>query len=63
LGTRAEPRRLAYKGERARAMPNQHDVDRRNDKRLLTPLLLMAVIVVAGILIYSYSAHALVMSG
>jgi hypothetical protein len=45
-------------------MPNQaNDRDRRNDKRLLTPLLLMAVIVVAGILIYTYAAHPFAMSG
>ncbi len=45
-------------------MPYQHnDLDRRNDKRLLTPLLLMAVIVVAGILIFTYSGHAFAMSG
>jgi hypothetical protein len=44
-------------------MPNQdNDLDRRNDKRLLTPLLLMAVIVVAGILIYSFAGHAFAMS-
>jgi hypothetical protein len=44
-------------------MPNQrNDLDRRNDKRLLTPLLLMAVIIVAGALIFSYAAHALAAS-
>ncbi len=44
-------------------MPNQdNDIDRRNDRRLLTPLLLMAVIVVAGILIYTYSGHAFAVS-
>ncbi len=44
-------------------MPNQHnDLDRRNDKRLLTPLLLMAVIIIAGALIFSYAAHALAAS-
>jgi hypothetical protein len=45
-------------------MPNQHnEIDRRNDKRLLTPLLLMAIIVVAGILIFTYSGHAFAVSG
>jgi hypothetical protein len=45
-------------------MPYQHtDLDRRNDKRLLTPLLVMAIIVVAGILIFTYSGHAFAMSG
>jgi hypothetical protein len=44
-------------------MPNQHnDLDRRNDRRLLTPLLLMAVIIVAASLIYTYAAHALAAS-
>jgi hypothetical protein len=44
-------------------MPNQHnDLDRRNDRRLLTPLLLMAVIIVAGALIFTYAAHALAAS-
>jgi hypothetical protein len=42
---------------------HDNDLDRRNDKRLLTPLLLMGVIVVAGILIYTYAGHAFAMSG
>ncbi len=51
------------KVKRARVMPNpDNDIDRRNDRRLLTPLLLMAVIVVAGILIYTYSGHAFAVS-
>jgi hypothetical protein len=44
-------------------MPNQKDLDRRNDKSLLTPLLLMAVIVVAAIVIFTYTGHASAMSG
>lgn len=44
-------------------MPSQHDLDRRNDKRLLTPLLLMAVIIVAGALILSHAANPVVMGG
>jgi hypothetical protein len=33
------------------------DLDRRNDRLLLTPLLLMALILVGGILIYAYAGH------
>jgi hypothetical protein len=40
-------------------METQSDLDRRNDMRLLTPLLLMALIVVGGILLYAYTGHAL----
>jgi len=40
-------------------MPNQHDLDHRNDVRLLTPLLLMAAILAVGVLIYAYTGHAL----
>ncbi len=41
-------------------MANQRDVDRRNDVRFLTPLLLMALVLVIGILLYSYTGHAAV---
>ena len=44
-------------------MANQRDLDRRNDMRFLTPLLLMAVILVIGILVYAYSGHALAAAG
>jgi hypothetical protein len=40
-------------------MPDQRDLDRKNDIRLLTPLLLMGVILVVGILIYALTGHAL----
>jgi hypothetical protein len=40
-------------------MPDQRNRDRENDIRFLTPLLLMAVIVVAGILLYAYTGHPL----
>jgi len=40
-------------------MPDQRDRDRENDIRFLTPLLLMAVIVVAGILLYAYTGHSM----
>ncbi len=33
-------------------MPNQRETDRKNDTRLLTPLLLMGLIIAGGILIY-----------
>lgn len=33
-------------------MPDQREIDRKNDARFLTPLLLMALILVGGILIY-----------
>jgi hypothetical protein len=44
-------------------MPDQPDRDRTNDMRFLTPLLLMAVIVVCGILIFAYAGHALTAAG
>jgi hypothetical protein len=40
-------------------MPDQHDLDHRNDVRFLLPLLLMALIIVIGILIVAYTGHAL----
>jgi len=40
-------------------MPNLQDLNRKNDRRLLTPLLLMALIVVCGVLLYAYAGHAL----
>jgi hypothetical protein len=44
-------------------MPDQNDLDRRNDVHLLTPLLLMAVILAAGILLYALTGHALAATG
>jgi hypothetical protein len=41
-------------------MANQQDIDRRNDTRLLTPLLLMALIVAAGVLVSAFTGHGLV---
>jgi hypothetical protein len=38
---------------------SQHEIDRRNDAKLLTPLLLMALMIAAGILFYALSGHAL----
>lgn len=40
-------------------MPDQRDLDRKNDIRFLTPLLLMAAILAVGILIYALTGHAL----
>ncbi|MFZ1153134.1 MAG: hypothetical protein WAR76_25955 [Xanthobacteraceae bacterium] len=40
-------------------MPSQRDIDRRNDARLLTPLLLMALVIAAGVLFYALIGHAL----
>ena len=44
-------------------MPYQNDFDRRNDRRLLTPLLLMAVIIAVGVLVWAYTGHALAAGG
>lgn len=41
----------------------QENIDRTNDRRLLTPLLLMATILALGILIYAYTGHALAAVG
>jgi len=40
-------------------MTNQSDLDRHNDMRFLTPLLLMALILVIGILVYAYAGQGL----
>jgi hypothetical protein len=40
-------------------MPSQRDIDRQNDARLLTPLLLMALMIAAGVLFYALTGHAL----
>jgi hypothetical protein len=41
-------------------MPTQRDIDRRNDTRLLTPLLVMALVIAAGVLFYVLTGHAAV---
>ena len=41
-------------------MPDQREIDRKNDSKFLTPLLLMAAVLVCAILIYSYAGHSLV---
>ena len=38
---------------------SQYEIDRRNDTKLLTPLLVMALVIAAGILFYALSGHAL----
>jgi hypothetical protein len=40
-------------------MPNHSERDRDNDVRFLTPLLLMALIVVGGMLLMVLAGHAL----
>jgi hypothetical protein len=44
-------------------MPDHQNSDRDNDVRFLTPLLLMAVILVCGILFYAYTGHSLAAGG
>jgi hypothetical protein len=44
-------------------LANQRDLDRQNDMRLLTPLLLMATILAFGILVYAFAGHALAAGG
>jgi uncharacterized protein (UPF0333 family) len=41
-------------------MPSQRDIDRRNDAKLLTPLLVMALVIAAGVLFYTLIGHATV---
>jgi hypothetical protein len=41
-------------------MLSQRDIDRRNDARLLTPLLVMALVIAAGVLFYALIGHAAV---
>jgi hypothetical protein len=38
---------------------SQDEIDRRNDAKLLTPLLVMALVIVAGILFYALTGHVL----
>jgi hypothetical protein len=38
-------------------LPDQRDIDRQNDRRLLTPLLVMALILVGIALYYSYEGR------
>jgi hypothetical protein len=40
-------------------MSSQRDIDRRNDARFLTPLLVMALVIAAGVLFYALAGHAL----
>jgi hypothetical protein len=54
---------LADKPVDALPMASQQDFDRRNDMRLLTPLLLMATILAFGILVYALTGHAIAAGG
>ena len=44
-------------------MANQSDLDRHNDARFVTPLLLMALILAIGILVYAYAGQSLAAPG
>jgi hypothetical protein len=44
-------------------MPKRSDLDRQNDARLLTGLLLMATILACAILVYAYTGHPLAAGG
>lgn len=44
-------------------MPSQDERDHINDIKFLTPLLLMAVVLVCGLLIYAYTGHSLAATG
>ncbi len=44
-------------------MPKQRELDRQNDVRFLTPLLLMAAILACAVLVYAYTGHALAAGG
>ena len=63
MRNRQSIRELADKPVDALAMASQQDFDRRNDMRLLTPLLLMATILALGILVYALTGHAIAAGG
>ena len=44
-------------------MPSQRDIDRNNDVRFLTQLLMMALILAGGILVYADTGHLLAAVG
>jgi hypothetical protein len=44
-------------------MPTHDERNRINDLKFLTPLLLMAVVLACGILIYAYTGHSLAATG
>jgi len=48
---------------KVRFMLSQRDLDRRNDVKFLTPLLLMALILACGVLFYAYTGHSLAATG
>jgi hypothetical protein len=63
LRNRQRIRELADKPVDVLPMASQQDFDRRNDMRLLTPLLLMATILAFGILVYALTGHAIAAGG
>ncbi len=40
-------------------MANHRDLDRKNDSRFLTAILVMALLLLGGILAYAYTDHSL----
>jgi hypothetical protein len=44
-------------------MPDQREIDHKNDVKFLTPLLLMGLILVCGILVLAYTGHSLAATG
>jgi len=40
-------------------MPSPREIDRRNDAKLLTPLLVMAIVIAAAVLYYALTGHSL----
>ena len=42
-----------------RERTSQREIDRRNDAKLLTPLLVMALVIAVGILFFALSGYAL----
>jgi hypothetical protein len=44
-------------------MADQREIDHKNDVKFVTPLLVMAVILVCGILLLAYTGHSLAATG
>jgi hypothetical protein len=57
-GTRAAVATFPCLGARNGDDPVSQDEDRSNDMRLMTPLLVMGLIVVCGLLYFGYLGHA-----
>lgn len=56
---RTRSKRIVEKRYSEALMPSQRKIDRRNDAKLLTPLLLMALVIAAGVLFAVLTDHAL----